>query len=279
MTQGNDRVVAAINALKDHSTLKVWSVLVTFFGDLAATPKTHLTGPVLAALVQPIGIKPEALRVALHRLRKDGWIETSRSGRVSLYALTDYGRQQTNAVRQRVYGAAPERPGDWHIVITAPHGAADPAHDLLKDAIPVSGNTYLLPSHPQRTPPNAFVGAVRDLSTVGWVRDKIAPPDIAAAYRDLDTALKGVARNLRSIRQGALIEQTILRTLILHNWRRILLRHPAAADFAIDGWAGSECRRTVLNLLEEIERPSPDALVAALHHPRATGQGRSSSGV
>ena len=271
MTQGNDRALAAINDLKDHSTLKVWSVLVTFFGDLAAAPKTHLTGPVLAALVQPIGIKPEALRVALHRLRKDGWIETSKTGRVSLYALTDFGRQQTNAVRHRVYGAAPEKPADWHIIITAPHSAGDAANGPLHDAISVSGNTYLLPMRPHPAPPNAFVGSLSVLSDVGWVRDKITPPEIVTAYEELDTLLKGITRNLRSIRQGTLIEQTILRTLILHNWRRILLRHPAAADFALDGWAGSECRRTVLHLLDELARPSPDALVTALQHPRAAG--------
>ena len=62
---------------------RVWSLLVTIFGDLALAKDARLSGASVNALTAAIGIKPEATRVASHRLRKEGWIESHRTGRQS----------------------------------------------------------------------------------------------------------------------------------------------------------------------------------------------------
>ena len=76
-----------IDDLLKLGEVKVWSVLVTLFGDLAPGQTDHLAGPDVSRLVERLAIKPEALRVALHRLRKDNWIESSKSGRISHLSL------------------------------------------------------------------------------------------------------------------------------------------------------------------------------------------------
>src|SRR6056297_83501 len=108
-----------VNALLGGDTPRVWSLLVTMFGDLALSPDARLSGACVNALTAAIGIKPEATRVALYRLRKEGWIESYRAGRQSKYALTAYGRSETLAARPRVYATtcASRRPA---VVIDAP---------------------------------------------------------------------------------------------------------------------------------------------------------------
>ncbi len=77
-----------IAQLTDLQNLRVWSIIVSLFGDLAQKPGDQISGTTLTQIITPMGIKPEAIRVALHRLRKDGWIESTRSGRASVHFLT-----------------------------------------------------------------------------------------------------------------------------------------------------------------------------------------------
>jgi len=48
---------------------RVWSLVVTIFGDLAQGTGDTLSMQTLARITEPLGVKPEALRVALHRLK------------------------------------------------------------------------------------------------------------------------------------------------------------------------------------------------------------------
>jgi phenylacetic acid degradation operon negative regulatory protein len=85
----------AITALTGLGPIRVWSVLVTVFGDLAH--ETSLDGSTLSAIMAEIGIKPEASRVALYRLRSDGWVRSEKTGRTSRYNLTDKGAHDSAA--------------------------------------------------------------------------------------------------------------------------------------------------------------------------------------
>ena len=86
--------IARLTAL---GPLRVWSLLVTVFGDL--TQDDALEGPTLSALMSEIGVKPEATRVALHRLRADGWITSEKTGRTSRHRLSAKGRADSDAER------------------------------------------------------------------------------------------------------------------------------------------------------------------------------------
>ena len=84
MTQSRDQwFETSINLLSDPQNQRVWSVIISLFGDMAQRPNEKISGAALTRIITPMGIKPEAIRVALHRLRKDGWIESVRAGRAS----------------------------------------------------------------------------------------------------------------------------------------------------------------------------------------------------
>ena len=95
---------AALRALGGQ---RVWSLMISLFGDLAQGAGDRIDGPVLSAIMARQHIKPEAVRVALHRLRKDGWVTSEKSGRIRQHSLTDKGRRESAIASPRIYA----RPG------------------------------------------------------------------------------------------------------------------------------------------------------------------------
>ncbi|MGR3492353.1 MAG: hypothetical protein ACU0DW_09860, partial [Shimia sp.] len=89
--------------------VKVWSVVMTILGDLA--PDGDLVpGPELSALAGGLGLQPQAIRTALHRLRAEDWIASERRGRHAHHRLSPKGVRETREVWSKVYGPAPDMP-------------------------------------------------------------------------------------------------------------------------------------------------------------------------
>ena len=257
MDQGNpltyqavlDRVLAA-------GPIKAWSLIVTILGDLAAGEGARVPGPVLTQLTEPMGIKPEALRVAIHRLRRDGWITSEREGRTSLYGLTAHGRRLTRSVFDRVYGAAPEVPGSWHVLI-AP--SAEALHGVdHAELIPLGARVALLPGGMPDLPETLFVLDAVPGEVPEWIRTQLVSDDLASAYAVLADALEGaVSLGVPEHR----LDTAVLRLAALHQWRRLVLRHGAGLEALIGpDWDGARCRRRVTALLTLLKRPDLAAL-------------------
>ena len=110
-----------IARLTDGEPPRVWSFLVTAFGDLAQKEGTALSSAFLTRMTGRIGIKPDANRVALHRLRKEGWVDSQRIGRSSRYLLTDWGRAQTMKASPRIYADRELVSDAWLVLLPQTH--------------------------------------------------------------------------------------------------------------------------------------------------------------
>ena len=84
----------AVAQILGVETPRVWSFIVTIFGDLARHDDRYISSRTLNRLTAEIGVKPEATRVALYRLRKEDWLESTKFGRESHYRLTKKGCKQ-----------------------------------------------------------------------------------------------------------------------------------------------------------------------------------------
>ena len=129
--------IALLDDLRGFGDLKVWSFLVTLFGDLAADEGAELSGPLVSRLSTRLGIKPEALRVALHRLRKDGWIDSRREGREARHCLTRSARADTKAVHSVVYSRTLMQPKQIFLLTFATNPPA-------RAGIPIAPRSVLL---------------------------------------------------------------------------------------------------------------------------------------
>lgn len=247
MDVARDPYQGMIDELLAFGDLKVWSVLVTIFGDLAARRGSYLPGPYLSAITTELGIRPEAQRVALHRLRKDGWIEVEKDGRVSRYGLSALARRETKAVQSRVFDATVPRPVRAHLILRDPEADAGPDAGWLS----LGAGVYLSDRAPLPALGDLVSGvAVADLPD--WVRRCAIPADIQATYAAL-------AELLRAEVNPALIpadKRLALRLLILHRWRRLVLSHSRqAANVMGEDWLGNTCRDRVQRWLRDLPRP------------------------
>ncbi len=237
---------AAIKALTEGQTLRVWSFIVTLFGDLARAPGAYLPGATLTALTGRVGIKPASMRVALHRLRKDGWLESQRAGRTTAYSLTERGRGETLAATKRIYAHGEQQSDQWHLLI-APPGERE---TLEPHGITVQPGIHLgmgpAPDLPDCLTITGRMGPLPD-----WVRRAVIDADLRADY---------AAFEARLIRAEALLpkhfsnlDRAVLRGLIVHGWRRLLLRHPNLPDdFLGPGCRIGPSRARVMALLERL---------------------------
>jgi len=248
-----------VDRLTSDGTQRVWSVLVTIFGDLAQDETDQISGALVTALTSLAGIKAEATRVALHRLRKEGWIESTRIGRSSVHRLTEYGRQQSAAAAPRIYGHASSRPTVWHVLIannadTSRKELADLM--LIGDYISLNSTTVLSPG-PMPQGLEDLLGVESDkISVPTWLRELCGPESLKGALDRFWKAMQFVEQNLPS---GVVIDPlrtAVLRMLIVHKWRRIVLRHPdLPANFLPEDWKAPACREAVSRLLDSLPRP------------------------
>ena len=241
----------------------VWSILVTIFGDLARQPGDRISGALMTRLTEPMGIKPEAMRVALHRLRNDGWITSERQGRTSRYGLTPHGLTESDAASPRIYAeTGPDKTQLWHLLL----GEAGPAsqrsaadkHWRARGYVPLAPAAYLGRGTPPKNGIEGFlVMEGKPAQVPGWLREKIGTKDLGKAYKALEEALDAALPLLQHPRHIAPVQAAILRVVIVHNWRRALLGHPdLPEDFFPQGWRGFFCRDKVMTALSALPRPA-----------------------
>jgi phenylacetic acid degradation operon negative regulatory protein len=235
------------------------SLIVTVWGDSLAPHGGTVWLSRLIRLLAPFGINDRLVRTSVFRLVRDGWLDASSHGRVSRYRLTGDGARRFDDAHRRIY----ERPADdWHgrwelvLVDTVP-----PARRVaLRDELAWAGygeigpTSFIRPCEPGRDLPSV-------LATRGFDRSVIvAQAEDFPGQRPLSSVveqawdLTGLAGDYRRFLQrfGAVIERFragvehdpaqcfVVRTLLIHAYRRVLLRDPLlpAALLPLD-WPGA----------------------------------------
>ena len=238
------------DGLLPASEVKVWSVIVTILGDLVPLDGQGLDGPILTALIEKMGIQPQAMRVALHRLKKDGWIESDRNGRIGIYRLSAMARERTLAVTGRVYGGKVAKPQDIYLVTTAPDMVAPDG------AFEIAPRSYLSLVDVAGALSAKVTGSLPD-----WLRATVEaasmPDDFAAVQVSAIT-----------IAQGALpsdpIESAALRLMLLHRWRRLVLRSDPVVEALLPDAAIHACRAAMVQAFAVLPRPDIAKLAEAV---------------
>ncbi len=248
----------AVCELTDPHHQRVWSIIVSLFGDLAQDRGAQISGAALTRIIEPIGIKPEAIRVALHRLRKDGWIESARTGRASLHYLTEFGRDQSARVTPRIYARSPVVPDNWHL-LSAEEGVGISALDdllLTRNYISVGRNAALGAGPVPKNCDDLLVFEVTASAVPAWLQSRVFPQELKEACSSLRTAVRHVHDTRPNTWKPSPAQIATLRTLIVHRWRRVVLRHPdLPPEFFPQDWTGSSCRKDVFRLLDALPRP------------------------
>lgn len=251
--------IKATTGLRDLGGQRVWSLMISLFGDLAQDEGQPIDGPVLSAMMALLQVKPEATRVALHRLRNDGWIASQKCGRISRHSLTTQGRAESAAASPRIYADPNDTPADWQLVLLEKpgHGMESAGFVQVQPRLYVGGGDLILPP-----------GAMRlTADTVpDWLQAQAAPDHLRPAYAALLAVLETLQSDLPADTHLSPLETAVLRGLIVHNWRRLVLKHPALPQpLVAKDWPGHRCHHHIGALLNRFPRPA----ISDIEPPRA----------
>lgn len=233
-----------------NRTPRVWSLLVTVFGELAQDREARISGLLLRHLSEHIGIKPEAMRVALHRLRKDGWIDSERTGRTSAYFLTPWGREQSIAASPRIYAMGPAASDAWLVIFNP----GDSAQDNDASGAWISSNLLVTSVRPESD--DIVATELRSADTLpDWVTNKVCDPATVSLSQDFLAALEALQASIGTAPDLTPMQIAALRVLLVHGWRRIVLKAPMLPDHVFsEGWRGMDCRARTSILLDQLPK-------------------------
>lgn len=227
------------------SRLRTWSIIITIFGDCIQPRGGRAAMTELQALTDRLGIEGGALRTAMSRLAKDGWVERDREGRNSFYALTPLGQATSLPATRQIYRARFTASGPWTVAVSAtpPDPAADtPVLEVTRQVRIISPNRA---EHHRDAGDLVLHGAPDAIP--GWVRTAAISPHLTEGYAAL-------AEMFAPLDAGALaalppLEALAMRVLLIHFWRRLVLRHPAPPDgLTAPDWPGQTCHAALKGL-------------------------------
>ena len=255
-----DKVRSLIENFKSRTPPRTGSLLVTIFGDCIAPRGGQVWLGSLIDIVAPLGLSHRLVRTAAYRLVNDNVLTNTQVGRRSFYSLTDAGQRQFADATMRIYASGTE---DWHgkfqIVLThQAHNRNVIRRDLQNLGFAALGQDCYAHPHPELT--RAFVknldGAIAmeaaledevgsDLQAL--VKRTWPLADLADSYNAF-TALFNDYQDATGLTDE---EAFYLRTFLIHEYRRVLLRDPGLPKALLaSDWPGHEAR----DLTESIYR-------------------------
>jgi len=204
-----DPLAPLIRSLHADGRPRVWSLVITVFGDVVQVRGGRIATGRLRRLLGRVGIETGALRTALSRLASDGWVESHRDGRLSSYALTASGEAEFGPATARIY--APPRLGpvkSWRF-------GSGPAEGRLA----IAGG-WLAPAD-QAAPTEGF-------GIEGALTEGAAAAVWDALPASHQSALMRLQGDLDALRRPPLppLDAAVARILLIHRWRRLVLRWP-----------------------------------------------------
>jgi phenylacetic acid degradation operon negative regulatory protein len=268
------------------------SLIVTVFGDSILPHGGTVWVGSLIRLLGPFGITERSVRTAVQRLTVEGWLRNRSVGRRSDYTPTPESRPRFEAADRRIYaGAAPRWDGTWCLVLLGQAGISTSERDGARRELRWHGFGEISPAlllHPAADPgslrraledlslsgraivfegtagsafaaePQTGSGALRELVRSAWRLN-----DLALEYRDFLTRYGP----LDGMPDGLLLRDPEtcfgLRTLAIHEYRRILLRDPQLPEELLpEKWAGRAARRLCAGLYRRLEARAAEHLVA-----------------
>ncbi|MDH3620021.1 MAG: phenylacetic acid degradation operon negative regulatory protein PaaX [Gammaproteobacteria bacterium] len=257
-----------VDEFRSRPTLRAGSLITTVFGDaIAPRGGTVWLGSLINAM-SDFGISERLVRTSVFRLAKDGWLQSEQIGRRSYYSLTAEGRQRFEQATNRIYGEPVDHwDGNWCLLLLS---ALDTA---TKEAVrrecgwlgfgPLSANVL---AHPAPEPAELGAAmrrlgvedtlvvmhgqtirgdqAMRALTRACWNLD-----DIDARYRDFVHRFRPVYKALSGKRQPSDKAAFLIRTLLIQEYRKVLLRDPwLPAELLPPGWHGATAYQLCRNL-------------------------------
>lgn len=277
--------------------LRSGSLLITVFGDVLYPRGGAVWLSDLLALMERFQLSQRLVRTSLTRLAQDGWFAIEQVGRRSVYRLSEIGAARIRDASPRIYGD-PRRDdwdGSWTLVMLA-DVPADARDDLRRQLgalgmRPATPNTFMAPEGNPHL--KTALTALQELFPL-VVLSGAAPDDqsreqftkmvhgawdirhISKGYNDFIEQFQGLVSAPGF--HGADIDALLTRIMLLHQYRRLILRDPGLpAAILTDHWSGLRAYQLVRSAYGPLLGPSERAVDDLLGTPWGALPPRTSS--
>jgi phenylacetic acid degradation operon negative regulatory protein len=229
------------------------SLIVTLFGDCVSQHGDSLWLGSLIGLLDLFSINERLTRTSVYRLVQDDWLAVQRIGRRSYYRFTAHGQREYERTAARVYSSMrPAWDGTWTLAIL--HDVSGAARETLRTSLGWIGFGQLAPGVLAR--PSADRQGLTDLIEELALERRVlvmeaqAEPASIAELAEGRWHLPELARRYRRFLADfepllplapRLDPQTcfVVRTLLIHEFRRIVLTDPDLPDSLLPpDWPG-----------------------------------------
>lgn len=266
------KTAALVARFQRQTPLRGGSLLVTIFGDAIAPRGGVVALSSLIELAHPFGLTERLVRTSIGRLANEDWVTSQRIGRSSFYSLTQNGKARFAEATQRIYGAAPaEWNGEWMLVIVPP--SPKKLRDDLRDELTwlgfgqLTSGIFAHPTHRDEAIltrlaklesngklivlQRAVVAQASDaqLVAMGWDLE-----DLARRYKRFIQMFAPANEELTAGSMSGSEEAAfLLRTLLIHEYRKIHLRDPQLPSTVLpDKWVGTDAHELCRSLYGKV---------------------------
>jgi len=249
-----------LGQLQNEKALRAWSLIITFFGDAIVSRGGNVSAKTVQAVLSRTGIGAGTIRTAFSRLASDDWVVRQKIGRESFYALSDSGYIPFKQAATRIYApvgniAKPSEP-HWLVAIKEPGGkvlktAQSNALDL---GIQVTSNCWLFNAADEQQIEQLEKADILLLSgeckqLPSWVSSKVLPKGCERDYLQLKKQFSIFNRKNKL----SPLDSMVVRCLLIHQWRRVLLRDPMLPEELLpNDWPEQSCREFVADLYHRL---------------------------
>jgi phenylacetic acid degradation operon negative regulatory protein len=237
------------------------SFIFTLYGDMVhrLSPDGSIWVGTLIRLMSSFGVSEAAVRQAVSRMSRQGWLATSRHGGRAFYHVTDRGRRRIEELTPRIYGPVIEWDGRWRLLTYAIGEANRKGRERLRGELSALGWAPLGPStwiSPSNTLPaareaakitgtleaaNLFLGEYRGpLSDRELLERCWDVSAIAAAYREFISRYE--SRLARERERADLSDEAafVERLWLVHDYRKFVYVDPGLPSELLPAhWPGT----------------------------------------
>ncbi len=253
-----------LDALHADKPLRVWSLIVTIFGDIVMRQGRDVDpGPIwtghLLDLLERLGLDAGIVRTSLSRLVANGVLVREKSGRNTFYRLSRNSAADFAKASDLIYGRKlPVPTGALYLAaIDRMPDRASARTRLERDGFRfLSATTALKPVHRQKS--------LSDLPVDCILAETPATGESAVAARELwridalNLSYAEFIRRFETIAPELSPDVAIIaRVVLVHGMRRLLLRDPILPVTALPAdWAGEAAREMLSRCLDALDEPS-----------------------
>jgi phenylacetic acid degradation operon negative regulatory protein len=225
------------------------SLILTIFGDYVTAHGGTIWLGSLIKLVSPLGINQRLVRTSVFRLTEKGILQSKQLGRRSFYSLTDKGFRQYSSAADRIYRYHDSQwDGDWCLVFTTLNNLAKKDRERFQNEMTWLGFNRLangVYAHPlvALEEVNKVVKEMNLQDSVVVMQARASGDESLTAsgnlikssfnvfamkdeYQEHIDFFKRVLKSAESSVEKSEEACFLIRLLLIHKYRRILMREP-----------------------------------------------------